>query len=58
LPALGVDFQIVSGKGPIIHAPIRSAEQIDNIGQLIDVDHQLPFVSPILQVSYLFMSRP
>lgn len=48
LPALGVDFTIVEGKGPKIAYPIRSMEQINNLGKLHDIDTQLPFLRPTL----------
>ncbi len=53
LAALGVDFQIDPGTGPKIRNPIRSSQDIENIGQLHDVNQQLPFISTILQVFFL-----
>lgn len=53
LPALGVDFQIIPGKGPHIPTPIRSAADVDGIGDLYDPDRQLPFIAPILKVQLL-----
>ncbi len=53
LAALGVDFQIDPGTGPKIRNPIRSSQDIENIGQLHDVNQQLPFISTILQVLFM-----
>jgi uroporphyrinogen decarboxylase len=50
LPALGVDFSIVEGKGPRFERPLRTTEDIKNVGKMVDVDAQLPFLSPILKV--------
>jgi len=49
LPALGVDFTIVEGKGPKIADPIRSKDQIDKIGKFYDIDKQLPFLSTTIK---------
>lgn len=44
-----MDFTIVENKGPKIANPLRSREQIDAIGQLHDIDKQLPFLGPTLR---------
>jgi uroporphyrinogen decarboxylase len=49
LPALGVDFTIIEGKGPKIATPIQSISQIKNLNKLVDIDRQIPFIRPILQ---------
>jgi len=54
LPALGIDFSIIEGKGPKIAEPIRSQEQIDSMKPLHDIHSQIPFIKPILQVTVLF----
>jgi uroporphyrinogen decarboxylase len=48
LPGLGIDMDIAEGKGPIIHSPIRTQEQIDKLRPL-DADESLPFIKTILQ---------
>lgn len=47
LPAIGIPFDIVESKGPIIDPPIRTAEQIDNLYPL-DVE-KLPFIKTALK---------
>jgi len=51
LPAMGVDFTIVEGKGPKILNPVRTEADIDSIKPLYDVEKQVPFLGPILKVS-------
>ncbi|RST75177.1 uroporphyrinogen decarboxylase [Siminovitchia acidinfaciens] len=44
LPALGVDVEIVSGIGPVIDNPIRSASDVEKLGELNpekDIDYVL-----------------
>lgn len=48
LPGLGIDMDIAEGKGPIIHAPIRTQAQIDQLTPL-DPEAALPFIKTILQ---------
>ncbi|MBF2064671.1 MAG: uroporphyrinogen decarboxylase [Calothrix sp. C42_A2020_038] len=48
LPGLGIDMDIAEGKGPIIHAPIRTSEQVNNL-QPLNPDESLPFIKTILQ---------
>lgn len=48
LPGLGIDMDIAEGKGPIIHAPIRTQEQVDNLHAL-NPEESLPFIKTILQ---------
>jgi uroporphyrinogen decarboxylase len=48
LPGLGIDMDIAEGKGPIIHAPIRTQAQIENLHNL-DPEGSLPFIKTILQ---------
>lgn len=48
LPGLGIDMDIAEGKGPIIHAPIRTSEQVDNLRSL-EPEESLPFIKTILQ---------
>jgi len=47
LPGLGIEMDIAEGKGPIIHTPIRTQEQVDNLRPLIP-DESVPFIRTIL----------
>lgn len=47
LPGIGIDMDIAEGKGPIIHQPIRTAEQVNALHPL-DPDESLPFIRTIL----------
>lgn len=48
LPGIGIPFDIVESKGPIIDPPIRSMEQINQLHDL-EPEESLPFIRPILQ---------
>ncbi|MBD2579528.1 uroporphyrinogen decarboxylase [Oscillatoria sp. FACHB-1406] len=48
LPGLGIPFDIVESKGPIIESPIRTQEQIDRLHDF-DPETDLPFIKTILQ---------
>lgn len=49
LPALGVQFDVISGSGPVISDPIRTSEQISSIVNSSFEPHiTLPFISEIL----------
>ena len=48
LPGIGIPFDIVESKGPVIDPPIRSLEQIDKLHPL-DPEASLPFIRKILQ---------
>ncbi|MCC5615912.1 uroporphyrinogen decarboxylase [Nostoc sp. CHAB 5836] len=48
LPGLGIDMDIAEGKGPIIHSPLRTQEQIDSLRPL-QPEADLPFIKTILQ---------
>ncbi len=48
LPGLGIDMDIAEGKGPIIHSPLRTQEQIDLLRPL-EPEAALPFIKTILQ---------
>lgn len=50
LPALGVDFTIIPGKGPKIINPIKTKEDVAALKPMHDVAMQVPFLGPILQV--------
>ncbi|XP_024392398.1 uncharacterized protein [Physcomitrium patens] len=48
LPALGIEFTMVKGKGPVIPSPVRTLEDIQNLRTLDDPDQSLPFIRQIL----------
>jgi uroporphyrinogen decarboxylase len=48
LPGIGIPFDIIESKGPIIDPPIRTQEQVDRLTPL-DPDTSLPFIKTILQ---------
>lgn len=48
LPALGIEFDVIKGKGPRIDNPIRSMEQVAALRTLDDPTSSLPFVHEIL----------
>jgi len=48
LPALGIEFDVIKGKGPVISAPIRSMEAVQNMRPMADPDKDLPFIREIL----------
>ncbi|GFH17479.1 uroporphyrinogen decarboxylase, partial [Haematococcus lacustris] len=48
LPALGIEFDVVKGKGPLIATPIRSMEQVKALQPMADPDSRLPFIRTIL----------
>ena len=48
LPGIGIGFDIIEQRGPLIDPPIRSQEQIDKLHDL-DPAESLPFIREILQ---------
>ncbi len=48
LPGIGIPFDIIESKGPIINPPIRSQEQIDKLHPL-EPEESLPFIKTILK---------
>ncbi|MBW4649782.1 MAG: uroporphyrinogen decarboxylase [Kastovskya adunca ATA6-11-RM4] len=48
LPGIGIPFEIIESKGPIIDPPIRTQEQIDKLHPL-NPEESLPFIKQILQ---------
>jgi uroporphyrinogen decarboxylase len=48
LPGVGIPFDIIESKGPIIDPPIRSQAQVDQLTPL-DPEASLPFIKTILQ---------
>jgi uroporphyrinogen decarboxylase len=49
LPGVGIDFDIIESKGPIIDPPIRSQAQIDAIHEF-DPEASVPFIRQILKL--------
>jgi uroporphyrinogen decarboxylase len=48
LPALGIEYGIVPGKGPKIDNVIRNRDDVAALKPMHDVDTQVPFLKPIL----------
>ena len=48
LPGIGIPFDIIESRGPVIDPPIRSLEQINQLHPL-DPEASLPFIRTILQ---------
>lgn len=48
LPAMGVEFDVVRGTGPIIPSPLRTAADVAALTPLDDPDSKLPFIRTIL----------
>ncbi|MCU0534058.1 MAG: uroporphyrinogen decarboxylase [Hydrococcus sp. Prado102] len=48
LPGIGIPFDIIESKGPIIDPPIRTKEQIDRLHPL-NPEETLPFIKTILK---------
>jgi len=48
LPALGVEFDVVRGSGPVIPAPLRTAADVAALTPLDDPESKLPFIREIL----------
>jgi uroporphyrinogen decarboxylase len=49
LPALGVEFDVIKGKGPLIAAPISGMEQVAALRPMDDPEGRLPFVGHTLR---------
>ena len=49
LPALGVDFDVIKGTGPVIGDPLRTMEQVQALTPLEDPDAKVPFLREILE---------
>jgi len=48
LPALGIEFDVIKGKGPVISNPLRSMADVKALKTLDDPDASLPFIREIL----------
>eukprot|EP00195_Chlamydomonas_chlamydogama_P017755 CAMPEP_0202891778 /NCGR_PEP_ID=MMETSP1392-20130828/1753_1 /ASSEMBLY_ACC=CAM_ASM_000868 /TAXON_ID=225041 /ORGANISM="Chlamydomonas chlamydogama, Strain SAG 11-48b" /LENGTH=405 /DNA_ID=CAMNT_0049575631 /DNA_START=94 /DNA_END=1311 /DNA_ORIENTATION=+ len=48
LPALGIEFDVIKGKGPAIMEPVRSMEQVKALRPMDDPASRLPFIHTIL----------
>ena len=51
LPAMGIDFTIIEGKGPKIISPIKDQADVEKVRVLENIKEEVPFLGPILQVS-------
>lgn len=51
LPSMGVEFDVVKGTGPVIGNPIRTADDVDAVRVMEDIDEKLPFVGETLKVN-------
>jgi len=49
LPALGIEFDVIKGKGPVIATPIRDADQVRTLRSIDDPASCLPFVAETLR---------
>jgi len=49
LPAMGIDFDVVKGTGPVIHNPPRSAAAVKAMTDIEDPEESLGFVGETLQ---------
>jgi len=49
LPAMGIDFDILPGKGPQISTKIRTIEDVEKLTPLGDASAKLPFIGEILR---------
>jgi uroporphyrinogen decarboxylase len=49
LPALGIEFDVIKGKGPVIATPIHDMQQIRELLPMDDPTATLPFVAETLQ---------
>ena len=47
LPGMGINFEIIESKGPIIEDPIRNIHQVENLKELIP-NESLSFVGEVL----------
>ena len=49
LPGIGIPFDIIESRGPVIDPPIRSTEQVEKL-QPLEPEASLPFIREILQI--------
>lgn len=49
LPGIGIPFDIIESRGPVIDPPVRSLEQVKNLKPL-EPEADLPFIREILQI--------
>jgi uroporphyrinogen decarboxylase len=53
LPAMGIDFEITPGVGPVIKNPIKSMLDVQNLVPVKNIYQQVPFVAELLEVAIL-----
>lgn len=49
LPAMGIEFDVISGKGPVIPNKIATAQDVAGVRPLDDIERALPFVGETLR---------
>ncbi len=49
LPGIGIPFDIIESRGPVIDPPIRTADQVNQL-RSFDPEESLPFIREILQI--------
>lgn len=49
LPAMGIEFDVISGKGPVIPKRIATALDVESVRPLDDIEKRLPFVGETLR---------
>lgn len=49
LPGIGIPFDIIESRGPVIEPPVRSLEQVKNL-KTLEPEVSLPFIREILQI--------
>jgi hypothetical protein len=55
LPAMGIEYNIRPGKGPVIDKPIRTKQDLSKLVPLNSVDSQIPYIKPLLQVCFCLL---
>lgn len=48
LPAFGIEFDVVKGKGPVIPDPVRTMDQVKKLKTMDDPEGKLPFIKETL----------
>jgi uroporphyrinogen decarboxylase len=49
LTAVGIDWDVVKGKGPVVTTELRCMADVDRLTELGDVDEKLPFIRETLE---------
>lgn len=48
LPAMGIEFDVIRGKGPVISSPLRTMADVAALTPMVDPLSNLPFINTIL----------